>query len=91
MHAVQECVCVQTAGSGTANAPKLTGFNKDNTYYVVYDSTKKKALLGDKVEFDSEGNPTNAPSGWYDYSTRNWANIVTIKANDGYSLDLKKG
>ena len=80
-----------SAGSGTANAPKLTGFNKDNTYYVVYDSTKKKALLGDKVEFDSEGNPTNAPSGWYDYSTRNWANIVTIKANDGYSLDLKKG
>ena len=79
------------SGTGTVNAPKLDGFSKDNTYYVVYDSTNKKALLGDKVQYDSNGNPTNAPVGWYDYANRKWANIVTIKANEGYTLNLQKG
>lgn len=84
-------VTTNMSGTGTANAPKLDGFSKDNTYYVVYDSTNKKALLGDKVQYDSNGNPTNAPAGWYDYANRKWANIVTIKANEGYTLNLQKG
>ncbi len=48
-------------------APDVTGFNKNNTYYVTY---------------DEEGNETltsiaqSAPSNWYNYAEQNWANIV---------------
>lgn len=55
------------------NEPDLTGFDKDTTFYVYW---------------DEEGNEHNeipismeAPSEWYDYTTANWANIVT--RNDG--------
>ena len=54
-----------------ANAPDLSGFNPDVTYYVLYDDsgTEKR---GDKIKTDG----SNAPSNWYDYSERKWANIV---------------
>lgn len=52
------------------NKPDLTGFNKDQTYYVTYNNGT--ATVGDKIENDG----SNAPSNWYDYSARNWANIV---------------
>ena len=55
------------------NAPDLTGFDKNTTFYVYY---------------DSEGNEHNEipisedpPADWYNYSYSRWANIVT--RNDG--------
>ena len=50
-------------------APDLTGFDKDTTFYVIYndDGTEKERISIKK----------NAPSNWYDYSNRKWANIVT--------------
>ena len=54
-------------------APDVSSFDKDTTYYVIY---------------DDEGNETERisiketpPSNWYDYSAQKWANIVTT-AND---------
>ena len=49
--------------------PDLTGFDKDTTFYVIYndDGTEKERVSIKK----------NAPSNWYDYSNRKWANIVT--------------
>lgn len=52
-----------------AYAPDLTGFNKDNTFYVIYNddgSEKERISIKKKV-----------PDNWYDYSNRKWANIVT--------------
>ena len=49
-----------------ANAPDLTGFNKDTTYYITYnESSEVKTSIKD-----------TAPSGWYDYNTKKWANIL---------------
>ncbi len=49
--------------------PDLTGFDKDTTFYVIYndDGTEKERISIKK----------KAPSNWYDYSSRKWANIVT--------------
>ena len=54
-----------------ANKPELTGFNAEQTYYVLYDNDGNETV-GDKIKND--GN--NAPSNWYNYSQSNWANIV---------------
>ena len=58
-----------------ANKPELIGFNKENTYYVLYDDEGNETI-GDKIENDA----SNMPSGWYDYSKSKWANIV-VKAD----------
>ena len=54
-----------------ANKPELTGFNADQTYYVLYDGDGNETI-GDKVK----NNGSNAPSNWYNYSESKWANIV---------------
>ena len=53
-------------------APDLTGFDENNTYYVIYENGVESARIPITQ---------NAPSNWYDYSSRRWANIVTT-AND---------
>lgn len=55
----------------SVNKPDLTGFNKDRTYYVLYDE-KGNMTIGDKIKNDG----SNMPKDWYDYSDRRWANIV---------------
>ena len=50
-------------------APDLTGFDKDTTFYVIYND--------DGIEKERVSIKKNAPSNWYDYSNRKWANIVT--------------
>lgn len=55
------------------NAPDLTGFNKDITYYVTYDQDGNEHI-GEKIS-------NKVPSGWYDYSTGKWANIVVKTEN----------
>lgn len=49
--------------------PDLAGFDKDTTFYVIYndDGTEKERISINK----------GIPSNWYDYSNRKWANIVT--------------
>ena len=54
-----------------SNKPDLTGFNADQTYYVLYDGDGNETI-GDKVK----NNGNNAPSNWYNYSESKWANIV---------------
>lgn len=46
----------------------LTGFNKSNTFYVVYD---EEGNVDSTIPI-GEDEPTN----WYDYTTQQWANIV---------------
>ncbi len=68
-----------------ANKPELIGFNTNETdsegnklpvtYYVLYDNEGKETI-GDKIELDRDGNATNMPNDWYNYSDSRWANIV---------------
>lgn len=59
---------VETIGG---NAPDLTGYNENVTYYVLYDDNGNRKI-GDKIK----NNGSNMPKNWYDYSMRKWANIV---------------
>ena len=59
---------VETVGG---NAPDLTGYNENVTYYVLYDDIGNMKI-GDKIK----NNGSNMPKNWYDYSMRKWANIV---------------
>ena len=54
-----------------ANKPELTGFNANNTYYVLYDENGNETI-GEKIKNDG----SNMPKNWYDYSQSKWANIV---------------
>ena len=54
-----------------ANKPELSGFNAEQTYYVLYDNDGNETI-GDKIKSDG----SNLPSNWYDYSSSKWANIV---------------
>ncbi len=51
------------------NAPDLTGFNPNLTFYVTYN---------DVTGAETSNTPINdtAPDGWYDYDTQKWANVV---------------
>ena len=48
--------------------PDISSFDKDTTYYVVYDNNGNETRVSIKEK---------APSNWYDYSNQIWANIVT--------------
>ena len=56
-----------------ANAPDLTGFDKDTTFYVYWDD--------DGNEHNEIPISQKAPEEWYNYTYSEWANIVT--RNDG--------
>jgi type II secretory pathway pseudopilin PulG len=49
------------------NAPDLTGFNPDTTSYVTFNSGAEQLTSINEV----------APTDWYDYAQKKWANIVT--------------
>ncbi len=70
-----------------ANKPELTGFNADQTYYVLYDSDGNETI-GDKVK----NNGSNSPSNWYNYSESKWANIVVTdgKVKNGQIIEATK-
>ena len=71
---VQEGTNNGTADASTDTTSKiqvdLSGFNPDCTYYVTYDDSGNQT---------SENTPisSKAPKGWYDYSKRKWANVMT--------------
>ena len=52
-----------------ANPPDLTGFDKDNTFYVYWDD--------DGNEHSDIPISQDPPSEWYNYTYSKWANIVT--------------
>ena len=64
----EQDVCVEEE---EIEAPDLSKFNKAATYYV--DSTGKVTGRVDKTE---------APSNWYSYKDKEWANIVTVTDNN---------
>ncbi len=68
-----------------ANKPEFIGFKEENTYYVLYDDEGNETI-GDKIKKDKDGNATNMPANWYNYSERKWANIVVT---DGQIVEGK--
>ena len=65
-----------------ANAPDISGFNKDNSYYVTWDITSSPYQINEETNLN--GIP---PSEWYDYtaSEKRWANVKTTGGeNDCY-------
>lgn len=50
------------------NAPLLTSFNEEQTYYVYYDENDNE-IVGNKISGE-------APQNWYSYIKSKWANIV---------------
>ena len=65
----------------------LSGFNPDCTYYVTYDEKGENEAIGEKIQLDDKGNPTNIPKNWYNYVDKKWANIVT-KGKDANGNEL---
>ena len=59
----------KTVKTAKVNNPDLTGFNKDTTFYVTYDSSGNEHSNIPLTE--------TAPDNWYDYADSKWANIVT--------------
>lgn len=55
-----------------ANAPDISKFDQDTTFYVTYDSSGNETRTSIK---------NAAPSNWYNYSKREWANVVTTANN----------
>ncbi len=55
------------------NAPLLTSFNKEQTYYVYYDEEDNE-IVGNKISEE-------APQNWYNYMYSKWANIVVTDGN----------
>ena len=51
------------------NAPDLSGFDKDTTFYVTYDSNGQ--------EHSTTPISQATPKFWYEYGSSQWANIVT--------------
>ena len=51
------------------NAPDLSGFNKDTTFYVTYDDNGKETST---IPISQA-----VPQYWYEYGESRWANIVT--------------
>lgn len=65
-----------------ANAPDISGFNKDNTYYVSWDLTSSPYQINEDTNLKGV-----APGNWYDYTqgVNHWANVKTTGGkNDCY-------
>jgi len=54
-----------------ANAPDVSAFDKETTFYVYWDGDEEKRVSIKK----------DPPKEWYDYSNQRWANIVTTANN----------
>ncbi|MBR6689497.1 MAG: hypothetical protein IKL68_05725 [Clostridia bacterium] len=65
---------------GEANAPELGTLLKDGTYYLTWDADGNE--IRTRV-VDESGNKVDAPADWYDYSNKEWANIVVVNESVG--------
>ena len=59
------------------NAPDLSNFNPSNTYYVKYGEDGQGTEQATLVQGNS------APSNWYDYPNKRWANIKCVNTVNG--------
>ena len=58
----------------------LSGFEPSCTYYVEYDlTTGEEKETKTNIQVNTDGSPKNAPTNWYDYENKRWANIMTNK------------
>ena len=57
-------------------APDMEGFDKNNTYIELYDSTTE--TFSEEVKLaDADLNTVNKDKKWYDYENQVWANVKT--------------
>lgn len=66
------------AGETDIVKPDLTGFSKDHTYYATINNSNQ-IVKGSSIK-------EAAPSDWYDYENKKWANIMTL--NESSDKDL---
>ncbi len=59
--------------SSIVNPPDRTGFDPDSTFYVLYDENDN--------EYSTVPLSEEPPTGWYNYDSAEWANIV-VRNND---------
>ena len=64
--------CTKKVKTISINAPDISRFDPETTYYVTYDSSENETRTSIK---------DSAPSNWYNYSKREWANVVTTANN----------
>ena len=57
------------------NSPDITGFNPEKTFFVTYDENGNE-IIGNSIN-------KKAPTDWYDYENKEWANIVVINEEIG--------
>lgn len=67
---------INTTSDQYFEAPVLTGFNLNKTYYVTWDKNGNEKLT------PATG---SAPYNWYDYTNRKWANIMVDDGNHNKS------
>lgn len=72
---------ITVPSSIVANEPDLSGFSSSSgsyVYYVDYTNTSTQyPKVGNRVTWDASGNVTStAPTNWYDYTNKKWANII---------------
>ena len=59
-------------------APDMTGFDENNTYIEIYDSTGMQVQTDKEVLLKNADLTTiNQDNKWYDYANQKWANIKT--------------
>ena len=56
--------------------PDMTGFDADDTYIELYDSTQAEPTAEVKLS-EANLNTINQDNKWYDYKNKKWANIKT--------------
>lgn len=67
-----------------------SGFDTNNTYYVLYNPDGTNERIGGKIELDAKGNikkPDINEGVWYKYENKIWANVVTV--SDGTTYDYE--
>jgi len=62
-------------------APDMTGFDPENTYIELYDSTSNKFTSEIKLA-DANLETINNSKEWYNYTEKQWANIKTMASGE---------
>ena len=66
-----------------SNAPDLSNFNPEKTYYVTY---QNNGTSGNEIATLIKDN--NEPENWYDYTQKKWANIKCVNTSEANGKDL---
>ena len=66
-----------------SNAPDLSNFNPEKTYYVTY---ANNGTSGNEIATLIKDN--NEPENWYDYTQKKWANVKCVNTSEATGKDL---